>query len=95
MQYYRCKCGNAKAWTSMGVPGCVRCSKCGSDLAQSPQGHSDKPDEHDFVTKYDQNTGEPYDVCRRCMARRDELAALSQPAPKEPAAPRCRRRWSG
>ena len=76
MQYYRCKCGNATAWTSMGVPGCTRCSKCGSDLAQGPEGHSDKPDDHAYVTKYDQNTGAPYEVCRTCYKRRSDLEEL-------------------
>ena len=73
MQYYRCKCGNATAWTSMGVPECSRCSKCGSDLAQSPAGHSE-PTPHEFTTRYDHHTGAPYDVCKTCHRLRSELA---------------------
>lgn len=72
MQYYRCKCGNATAWTSMGVPSCSRCAKCGSDLAQSPSGHSE-PEAHKFKTMYDQHTGVPYEVCTLCHCRRSEL----------------------
>lgn len=72
MQYYRCKCGNSTAWTSMGVPGCTSCSKCGSDLAQGPEGHGEV-EPHTFVTKYDQNTGAPYEVCRQCMRRKSDL----------------------
>lgn len=73
MQFYRCKCGNATSWTSMGVPACMACDECGSSLAQSPGGHADtKP--HDYVVRYEHNTGRPYEMCRVCMRRRDEIA---------------------
>lgn len=72
MQTYRCKCGEVTSWTSMGVPACVRCPKCGSDLAPGPNSHRD-PAPHDFVVKYDQNTGAPYDICKNCLRRRAEL----------------------
>ena len=67
----------------MGVPQCVRCSACGSDFAQGPDQHSD-PEPHDYVTKYDQNTGDPYQVCRRCFARQDEEEETSGGAPSAP-----------
>src|SRR5580704_17943202 len=80
MQYYRCKCGDHTAWTSMGVPSCVTCKKCGSDLAQSPDGHSD-PEPHSYKTKYNENTGEPYEICSYCMNKRSEIEAESKPDP--------------
>jgi hypothetical protein len=73
MQYYRCKCGNAAAWSSMGISACTTCSKCGSDLAQSPEGHAETPVPHEYVVKYDHNTGAPYDVCRWCWKRKSEI----------------------
>ncbi len=39
MRYFRCKCGERTAWSSMGIYPCERCSKCGSDLAESPNSH--------------------------------------------------------
>jgi hypothetical protein len=72
MQYYRCKCGNATAYGSMGPAPCTRCSKCGSDLALGPSGHSE-PDAHTFVTRFDPTNGDPYEVCKRCMRRKSEL----------------------
>lgn len=52
----------------MGVAACASCDKCGSDLAQGPTEHSE-PEAHHFVKQYDQNTGEPYEICHRCMTR--------------------------
>lgn len=72
MQYYRCKCGETASWSSMGVARCERCSKCGSDLALGPDGHLE-PVSHEYVTKYDQNTGVPYEVCRGCLQRRTDV----------------------
>lgn len=74
MIYYRCKCGNAEAWSSMGVAPCIACSKCGSDLAASPNSHG-AVQPHSFVTKYDTNTGAPYETCDRCYQRKDEIEA--------------------
>ena len=65
MQYYRCKCGNSTSYGSMPPASCTRCGKCKSNLSISPDFHSE-PLMHDFVTKYDGNTGEPYEYCRRC-----------------------------
>jgi hypothetical protein len=74
MQFYRCKCGATTAHTTMGVPRCDRCPKCGSDLAQSPSHHSD-PEPHKWVTKYDRDTGAPYEVCTSCHRSRSDLEA--------------------
>ncbi len=83
MQYYRCKCGSAESWTSMGVPRCRSCSKCGSDLAQGPNGHRD-PAPHEYVTRYDEHTGKPYEVCLGCDRKREEIGAA---APADGGAP--------
>lgn len=50
MQYYQCKCGETKAWTTMGVERCARCKKCGSDLAQGPNSHKEQPEPHKWIT---------------------------------------------
>lgn len=77
MQYYRCKCGKMTAWTSMGVSACSRCGQCGSDFARGPESHED-PEPHDYVTQYDQNTGAPYERCRRCGERKSALEARNE-----------------
>jgi hypothetical protein len=69
----------------MGVAACIRCSTCGSDLAQAPDLHTEPVPQHDYVTKFDQNTGEPYQVCRRCFQRQDEEEETSGGAPSAPA----------
>jgi hypothetical protein len=85
MQYYRCKCGKMTAWTTMGVHACTKCPKCGSDLAQGPESHSE-PEPHEYVTKYDVNTGVPYEICQTCHRRRLELEKpyVEEPPPPPP-----------
>lgn len=48
MRYYKCKCGERTAWSSMGVYSCERCSKCGSNLAEGPTSHRD-PSPHQML----------------------------------------------
>ena len=71
MQYYRCKCGKMWSYGSDGPKACRRCDTCGMTLAQHPDGHR-TPNPHTWVTQYDQNTGEPYEVCRICTKIRDK-----------------------
>lgn len=71
MIYYRCKCGKHESWSSMGVPLCQVCEKCGSTLATSPSTHLD-PKPHEYVTQYDQDTGKPYEICLQCMRTKDQ-----------------------
>lgn len=71
MQFYRCKCGETVSHTSMGVPDCSKCDKCGSDLAQAPTLH-EEPKPHEYVTRYDRNTGTPFEMCTKCMQRKPE-----------------------
>lgn len=48
MLFYRCKCGNAKAWASLEVPRCVVCPSCGSTLATGADHPPAVP--HDWAT---------------------------------------------
>jgi hypothetical protein len=47
MIFYRCKCGQASAWSSMGVAACDVCPACGSTLGAGPHSHPE-PVAHDF-----------------------------------------------
>ena len=87
MQYYRCKCGKSEAWTSMGVSECATCKHCGSDLAMGPEGHAETPAPHEYVAKYNEDTGIPYEVCRRCLRRRVDLEKPAEPEPPPPPPP--------
>lgn len=74
MLFYRCKCGNAKAWTSMEVPRCSTCPCCGSTLATGPDHPPAEP--HDWVTVRTETThqGDTSVVvrtaCARCLAEK-------------------------
>ncbi len=74
MLYYRCKCGVSQAWSSMGVASCNGCGTCHTTLETSPDMHR-TPDPHEPVTRYDEQTGKPYQVCLRCLKRLDGEAA--------------------
>ena len=81
MQFYRCKCGNATAWSSMGIHACTTCKKCGSDLANGPEGHAETPPPHEYAVEYDENTGAPYGICRVCLKTRAKIEAPLPPDP--------------
>jgi len=74
MRYYRCKCGNETAWSSMGVAACQACAECHSTLAESPNSHA-QPEPHDWTEHWKEGpaSSEPQKerICRRCMARED------------------------
>jgi hypothetical protein len=71
MQYYRCKCGDAVAWSSMGTYPCEGCEKCNTTLEQHPDHHR-TPEPHDWQLKYDENTGKPsYYRCTVCCKRKE------------------------
>lgn len=70
MQYYRCKCGKTFHFGSVGPKRCRGCSYCGTTLTQYPDDHK-TPEPHEFVTKYNEDTGEPYEICRQCGYVRD------------------------
>jgi hypothetical protein len=70
MQYYRCKCGYRKCWSSgLPVRPCDVCPKCGSTLAINPDSHA-TPEPHQWITRYDERTGEPYEMCTKCFAKK-------------------------
>ena len=72
MRYYRCKCGHRSAWSSLGVAECEGCEKCGTTLAEGPDGH-DAPAPHDWREEWtiDKQTGErgKKRVCARCQRK--------------------------
>lgn len=77
MRYYRCKCGDAESWSSMGHPkACCGCKKCNTTLEEYPEDHKPR-EEHDYsLTKYDTHTGKPYKVCSKCY--RDEPESFKE-----------------
>lgn len=66
MKYYRCKCGKSEAWGSYPPVKCVGCPTCDTTLELHPDYH-EKPSPHEFVTKYDEYTGKPYQICLNCL----------------------------
>jgi len=66
MQGYQCKCGNIiGSNTGEGFHDCEGCEKCKTTFAHSPSGHRElKP--HNFITKYNENTGKTYKMCKDC-----------------------------
>lgn len=84
MQYFQCRCGSVRSWSSMGVRRCQSCAKCGSDLAQHPDSHRD-PEPHQWAPDFDPSTGarEP-DVCLSCMTKRTDGGRVELPVPGAP-----------
>ena len=78
MQYYRCKCGKAEAWTSMGVSKCSKCGDCGSDLAQGADSHRE-PVDHNFVASGEVETIDGMKpkplICEYCHRTKAKLGA--------------------
>jgi hypothetical protein len=56
----------------MGVSLCIVCPVCKSTLATGPESHQE-PHPHEFKTKYNENTGEPYEICWNCLRTKKEL----------------------
>lgn len=77
MQSYRCKCG--KGWYSGSYPPskCQGCDKCNTTYAQRPEDHK-VPEPHNLETRYNQNTGKPYEMCMDCMYVDEEQYRLSK-----------------
>ena len=72
MQYYKCKCGESVSFGSMGPNPCTSCSICGTQLINIHY-HTDyypKPIPHEFVIRYNESTGEPYDICKLCGTKK-------------------------
>jgi hypothetical protein len=67
MRFWKCKCGASEAFGSDPPAPCTKCDKCGSDL------FGGEPKPHYYVTKYDENSGKPYELCNQCYQRRDRL----------------------
>ena len=66
MQHMRCKCGDSTLWTSMGAgPDCYGCEKCRTTFAKHSEHHR-KLQPHEFGIRFNQDTGKPYKVCKKC-----------------------------
>lgn len=61
-----------KCYGSMPPSPCTSCSKCKTNLAIHPKFCGD-PIPHEFITKYNENTGQPYKTCRVCWRTEKEL----------------------
>lgn len=74
MQYYRCRCGKAECYGSMGPTPCMGCDKCGTTLNQHPDFHK-TPEPHSFVvTGVDTDEGvKDLTICKWCMKSKKEL----------------------
>ncbi len=70
MRAYKCKCGNQEWIGSYGPPACLGCEKCGTQC-----GLDSPPEPHRWVTRYNQNTGKPYEMCMDCMTKRPAEAS--------------------
>lgn len=56
----------------MPFPSCSGCPKCNTTLEVSPILHQ-IPAPHKYIIKYDQNTGEPYEICANCLQTKKEV----------------------
>ncbi len=79
MQYYRCKCGAAESWGSMGPDPCYGCAKCGTTLDLAPNLHRD-PIPHEMIegTVMTDDGEKPLTRCRFCQKTRASLLAAGQ-----------------
>ena len=81
MIYFRCKCGESQSWSSMGQPRCRRCSKCGSNLATSPEFH-DEPKPHEIyrgTVLTDEGEVPGISRCYFCNQTKAEIEAAGEP----------------
>jgi len=70
--YYQCKCGHKRVWSSILISDCDGCYKCKTTLAPSLSFHKQLI-AHDFITKYDENTGQPYKICQKCWKKHNDI----------------------
>lgn len=76
MQYYRCKCGKAESWTSMGVRQCSGCKECNTTLAQHPDDHKSPVPPHEYETFPLPDADQPGTTetrCKYCFRLKKEL----------------------
>lgn len=72
MMFYRCKCGKKQVWSSIEISECDGCYRCKTTLVSRSELHKHIIP-HDFITKYDENTGIAYKICQRCNKRSHEI----------------------
>ena len=68
MKFHQCKCGKRQYFESGMLPQpCQGCDECNTTLTTRPDRHK-TPEPHDFVIRYDSNTGKPKRLmCQRCF----------------------------
>ena len=85
MKYAKCKCGQSEFWGSGMEPNrCQPCLTCGTTKWFNPS--HPLPESHEWITKYDENTGEPYKICSLCMTRMGDDFILERTHGGEPSA---------
>ena len=63
-------------WTSMGSQDCQGCEECKTTYSGHPDHH--KPlQPHQWVKRFNGNTGKPYNVCKVCAELDEESYKLS------------------
>ena len=71
MQYYSCKCGKREFWGSgMISRNCEVCNECGTTMMKDLDGNYKPSEPHEYITNYNQNTGKPYQTCKKCYERK-------------------------
>lgn len=71
MLYYKCKCGKCEFWGSgMSPYACQVCDECGTTMLKNLDGTYVEPKPHEYVAKYNQNTGKPYKICKWCLEKK-------------------------
>jgi len=76
MRFYRCRCGKAEAFGSMSPARCIGCGKCGTTLELAPSLHR-APDPHEWVKRFDEETGKPCEICDWCSRRKTVVEEVS------------------
>lgn len=67
MRQWSCICGKLFCFGSDGPAECEACTHCGSNA------YKNKPTPHMFVTRYNERTGKPYEICSVCRQKKSQI----------------------
>lgn len=80
-----CKCGEELLYTSMGATNCQGCEKCNTSFNRHPIDVDGEMvweniplEPHEWMEKFNQNTGKPYKICKHCYQVDRESYDLSK-----------------
>jgi hypothetical protein len=74
MLYFKCKCGRMEFFGSGMCPAlCDVCPTCGTTMLKDRDGNYFPPEPHKYKTKYNPDTGAPYERCTVCHQTREEI----------------------